>query len=259
MTRKKEVSLQVESFRHGEDAEFQIRSRKEMQFILEDIADKGTRVVLYYDGSGEFLLTTLLGANEQGVWLDISPHPPENQRILRSSHLTVVSLHRDVKIQFATSDIQQAMVGDEDAFYLPLPDYLLRMQRRENFRLDIPISTPLTCIIPVRPENPEEPDKPAVIREVPILNISCGGVALLCGEQEYDLRPGRTFSDCQISLPDTGNLTVTLEIKSQFSITGPTGAASTRIGCQFGRMNNQTSQLLQRYINRLQSEVLVQT
>jgi c-di-GMP-binding flagellar brake protein YcgR len=259
MTRKKEVSLQVESFRHGEDAEFRIRSRREIQFILEDIAEKGTRVVLYYDGTQEFIMTTLLGANEQGAWLDISPHPPENKRILRSNQLTVVSLHQGVKMQFAASSIQEALVDDKDSFFLPLPDYLLRIQRRENFRLDIPISAPLTCIIPIRPENPEALDKPAIMREVPIANISCGGLALLCGEQEYELQPGRTFHDCRISLPDIGTLTVTLEIKTQSSLTNPNGAVNTRIGCQFIQMNSHTDQLLQQYINRLQSEALVQT
>jgi c-di-GMP-binding flagellar brake protein YcgR len=257
MSRKKDVSLQIETFLRGEDIEFQIHSKREMQFILEDIAEKGTRVVLYYDGPAEFLLTTLLGANEQGVWLDVSPHPPENKRILRSAQLTAVSLHQGVKVQFAANSIQQALVGDEDAFYLPLPDYLLRLQRRDYFRLSIPLSTPLKCIIPVRPENPEEPDLPAIIREVPVMDISGGGVALICEEQEAELRPGRTYHDCRISLPNIGTLTVTLEIRNQSSFTNPNGTVSKRIGCQFVRMDNQAHPMLQHYINRLQSEALV--
>ena len=256
MSRKNEVSLQAERFPRGEDAEFRIRSKKEMQFILQDIAEKDTRVVLYYDGPHNFILTTLLGANEDGMWLDVGPHAPENKRILHSDEITFVSMHRGVKVQFVTNGIQMASLEGSEVFYLELPDFLIRIQRREFFRLNIPNRTPVKCIIPIKPENPDNPDEPPVMREAPLMDISGGGIGLLCEEHESELLPGRTYPGCRISLPDIGILTVTIAVRNNITFTTHNDMVHKRAGCQFVRLDNQMNILLQRYITILQSESL---
>jgi c-di-GMP-binding flagellar brake protein YcgR len=254
MTHKKEVSLQVERFPRGEDAEFRIRSKKEMQFILQDIAEKDTRVILYYDGPHNFILTTLLGANEDGIWLDVGPHAPENNRILNSEEIFFVSMHQGVKVQFAADGIQMASLEGSGVFFLELPDFLLRIQRREFFRLSIPTRTPVMCIIPILPENPDEPP---FLREVPLVDISGGGVGLLCGKDESVLLPGKTYQGCRISLPDTGILTANIEVRNGIIFTLHNDIVHKRVGCQFIRLDNQMTILLQRYITQLQTEALV--
>ncbi len=255
MSRKKEVTLQIERFSRGQDIEFRIKSKKEMLFILQDIAENGTRIALYYDDHN-FILTTLYGANENGMWLDVGPFPPENKRILLSEKITFVSLHQHVKVQFEAHEIESVLLEGDETFYLELPDYLLRIQRRDYFRLSIPASAPVKCIIPIKLYNPDKPEEPEILREVTVLDISGGGVSLLCDEHETELRPGRTFQDCLISLPDIGNLRVNIEVKNNINTTH-NELVNTRAGCQFGRLDNQTNSLLQNYITRLQSESLV--
>jgi len=257
MSRKKDVSLQIELLPRGQDAEFRINSKREMQFILQEIAEKGTRVALYYDEAHNFILTTLYGANEVGMWLDIGPFPPENKRILLSDKITFVSVHQHVKVQFEAHNIEMVLLEGDETFYLELPDYLLRIQRRNFFRLSIPAGTPVMCIIPIKPFNPDKPKEPEILREVPVVDISGGGIALLCGEHENELRPGRTFKDCRISLPGAGTISVNIEVKNNIKFTTPNELVNTRAGCLFGRMDNQTNSLLQSYITRLQSDLLV--
>ena len=256
MTRKKEVSLSIERFYSGDDKEFRIPSKKEILFILQDLAEKGTRSALYYDAAHDFIMTTVLAATDEGIWLDVGPFPPENKRVLLSDKITLVSLHQHVKIQFEAHDIQSATFDDADAFFIGMPDYLLRIQRREYFRLSIPFSTPIKCIIPVILGNPDKPDSPAVIREFPVMDISGGGIALLCGEDETELQPGSIFQDCQIPLPGFGVLKATLHVKSNVKFTTRNDVVSVRKGCEFHHLNSQMNSLLQRYITYLQSEVL---
>lgn len=257
MSIKKDISLKIEHFPRSQDVEFRIISKKEMMFILQDIAEKGTRVALYYDEAENFIMTSLYGANEDGLWLDVSPSHEENKRILLSHKITLVSLHQHVKVQFMSPKIVRSLLEGDETFYLDLPDYMLRIQRRDYFRLSIPASTPVKCVIPIKPYNPDKPEEPEVIRSVPVLDISGGGVCLLCGEHETDLYTKAVFQDCQISLPDTGAIRVNIEIKNHVKFTPRDGLVHTRVGCQFIRMNNQTSSLLQSYITRLQSELLV--
>jgi c-di-GMP-binding flagellar brake protein YcgR len=249
----KEVALKIEHFHNDEDIAFRIPSKVEMLSILQSLADQGTHAALYYGRGQNFILTTLLGANEHGMWLDVGPFPLENKNLLLSDKFTFVSVHRHAKIQFMAHDIQNDLFKNNEAFYMALPDYLLRIQRREFFRTTIPAGPPIKCIIPVSPENP---DDQIIMREVPIVDICGGGIGLLREENEAELLPRKTFPDCQISIPDVGTLTGTIEVRYNIDFTTPNNVIHKRVGCRFIHQNNQMENLLQSYITRLQSESL---
>lgn len=254
MSNKNEVSLKIEHLPSEKNIELRIYSEIEIQFLLQDMQKKKTRAALYYDGDSNFILTKILLVNNEGLWLDIGPYSDENKRILNSNKLTFVCLHQQVKVQFEEQHIQTALFNDEEAFYLPVPEYLLRIQRREYYRLSIPISSPIKCTIPIKPE---KPGSPQISREIPILDISCGGVALLCEEHETEFQPGKSYKGCQIQLPNFGTVTVALEVRNCADFTTANGLAKKRVSCQFTRPDNQTTILLQNYINRQQLESLV--
>jgi len=249
----KEIALNIEYFYNDEDLEFHISSKREMLSILQNLADMGTRVALYYGRGHNFVLTTLLGANEHGMWLDVGPFPPENKQLLLSDKITFVSSHQHVKIQFEALDIQNDLFENNEAFYLELPEFLLRLQRREFFRTSIPSSTPLKCLFPLQPANPDEP---AIMKEMPIVDISGGGIGLLCEELESVFQPEKTFPGCQISIPDVGILKITIEVRNCINLDTRGKAVRQRIGCRFIGLDRQMDILLQRYIARLQSEQL---
>jgi hypothetical protein len=113
-----DVSLAIEHFYNDEDIEFRIKSRREILSILQNLADQGTRVALFYGSGKGFVLTTVLSVNEHGIWLDVGPFPPENKQILLSDKITFVSSHQHVKIQFATNDVQNDLFENNEAFYM---------------------------------------------------------------------------------------------------------------------------------------------
>lgn len=253
---KKEVSLQPEHFSRGRDIEFRINSKKEMQFILQHLADKGTRVALYGDDHN-FVLTTLIGANAKGMWLEIGPSPPENKKIMLADEITFVSMHQHVKVQFMTHEVKMVLLEGDETFYMDLPDFMLRIQRRDYFRLSIAASANVTCIIPIRPYNPAKPDEPEILRKVPVTDISGGGLSLLCGEHETELLPKATFHNCLITLPDAGTIKVDIEVRNNIKVTARDESVTTRVGCQLIRLDSQMQPILQSYIINLQSESLV--
>jgi len=255
----KEVALKIEHFYNDEDIELRIESKSEMQSILQSIADHGTHVALYYGHSQKFILTVLLGANEHGMWLDVGPFPPENKLVSLSDKITFVSAHQHIKIQFVAQHIENDLFENNEAFYLELPEHMLRIQRREFYRAPIPAASSVKCIIPIQPENPDEP---VTMREVLILDISGGGIGLLCGEGETELLPKKVFPDCQILLPDIGTLTAAIEVRNGINFTTNNNVVHKHVGCCFIRPDNQIDNtemdsLLQRYIIHLQRESLI--
>lgn len=256
----KDIPLKIEVFSNGDDSQFRIHSRREIHSILRGIMQEGARVVLYYGERNDFILTALLDVNEHGIWMDVGSMAENNQRILRSHKIIFISSHHHVKVQFVAHRIETAPFNNEPAFHLPLPETLLRIQRRDYFRLTTPASNPLTCLIPVAlPAPSAQPDTPVQEREVTIMDISIGGIALVCEEYDTELLPGSTYENCRIFLPDIGAITVTVKVKNAFKITQRDGMINKRVGCEFIHMKGEAANLLQRYVTLLQGKALTKT
>ncbi|CAH1387769.1 flagellar brake protein [Candidatus Nitrotoga sp. M5] len=252
MAKEKEIPLKIELLSDGEKNEFRIHSKKEIQSILRAIAKKGSLAALYYEDGNDFILTTVLGVDEQNVWLDVSHSEADNLRILPSHKIIFISSHLQVKVQFVAHHIENTWFRNKQAFCLPMPNSLLYLQRRDYFRLLVPVKKPLTCVIPAKPGAP-------IIKCAPtIMDISVGGVALECEEHDTEFQPGKIYSVCNIQLPNIGTLTATILVKNIFIITMQNGEVKKRAGCEFIRLNGTMAILLQRYLTHLQSERLTQ-
>lgn len=246
--------LKIERFRDGKDSEFRVPSKREILLILQALADEGTRIALYCDNHPDFILTTLLTANANGLWLDVGPHAPENKRFLLGEKITFVTAHKNVKIQFTADDMASVQFEGAPAFFMKLPPYLLRIQRREHFRLSLPSGDPIKCTIPIALP---KPDTEPMLHTVAALDISGGGVGLLCRNNETELVPGKTFNACKIALPDDGILTVSLNVRNNIPLPTANNTAKQRAGCQFLDLDNQMNMLLQRYLSLLERRSLV--
>ncbi|MDD2914675.1 MAG: flagellar brake protein [Gallionella sp.] len=240
--------MKYETLSRSEENEHGIVSAKEIVSILKHIAENGSPVALYYVDGNYFILTTLLGVNETGLWLEQSTNERDNKRILESDDLIFVSTHLNVKVQFVAKQPRSMEHKGYSAFYLPLPKCIYRLQRRDSFRADIPATKPLHCTIPVMVGEPPEKK----LCEVTLLDISAGGMKINYGEKDIELVQGDTYENCQIKLPELGTITVTMIVRSMFSLPTKSGHTVKRAGCQFINVGGASNMLLQRYVNSMQ-------
>jgi c-di-GMP-binding flagellar brake protein YcgR len=84
------------------------------------------------------------------------------------------------------------------------------------------------------------------------MDISIGGVAIVCAQTGVELHPGMVYEHCRIELPELGTLEATIEVKNAFEITDRNGKVKRRAGCVFVKPDGKTSMLLQRYVAQLQ-------
>lgn len=244
---EKDIPLKIEIFSSEEDDKHRITSAKEIEFILHNIAERRARIALYYGDTGDFVLVTLLGVDNKGLWLEQSPNGSDNRRVIESRKLIFVSSHLQVKVQFTAHQASSVEYRGYPAFYIPLPDSIYRLQRREYYRLSAPVSSPLRCIIPTGKSSPAK--KP---REVTIMDISGGGVGLTCTETDTDLVPGETYPDCRIDLPEVGTINGAIEVRNLTVLTSPSGHTHKRAGCAFKNLDGQSTIMLQRYVTNMQ-------
>jgi c-di-GMP-binding flagellar brake protein YcgR len=243
---EKDIPLKIEILSKEKDDRLRITSPNEIKFVMHYIAEKGNRVALYYGNESNFILTTLLAVDDTGLWLEQSPNDSDNRYVAESSKLTFVSSHLQIKVQFTVNQAISMLYQDRPAFYLPLPDSLYRLQRREYFRLTTPVINPLRCVIAEDPLTKKQP------RELVIMDVSCGGVGLICMETDLDLTPGQSYSDCQIDLPELGTIRATIEVRNLVLLTLKSGITQKRAGCEFKNLDGASIILLQRYVTNMQ-------
>lgn len=241
-----DITLKIKAFSGDSDDKYCITSAREIVFTLRDISERRRPVALYYGNANEFILATLLFVETHGLWLEQSPDGATNQNISASDDLIVVGSHLNVKIQFSSGKPSMEEHRGYQTFFMPLPDKLFRLQRREYFRLSTPAANPLKCVIASNLKTSKLP------REVTIMDISVSGVGLICAEEDTELLHGASYPDCRIDLPEFGTIIGKIVVKNMAVLTGASGQSFKRAGCELLNLDNPSKVLLHRYVLHLQ-------
>src|SRR5690606_29709727 len=123
--------------------------------------------------------------------LDCARTATLNDRVLSAKKLSFETMLDNIRILFSSADAHRCEYEDLPAFSVPLPAHLIRLQRREFYRVPTPVTTPVLCTVPVKKENDE------IVQVVTSLyNISGGGVAIVDDQQLIDTTPGRIYEEC---------------------------------------------------------------
>jgi flagellar brake protein len=234
----------------ADQSKYLIHSRLEIAAILGTLHKAGSLVTAYFGGGSDFILTSILAVNpEQGTLvMDYGADAAANQRALQAKKINFVAAHEHIKIQFATATPRPVRFDGREAFSMPLPTTLLRLQRREYFRIATPLTRPLKCVIAPQGAPVQAP------AEVAIVDISCGGVAIIDTHEPADIETGVCFRACRILLPDVGEVTADILVKSTFEVTFKNGSKHKRAGCEFVGMPERERAKIQRYINKVERE-----
>jgi c-di-GMP-binding flagellar brake protein YcgR len=234
----------------ADQSKYLIHSRLEITSILGALHKAGSLVTAYFGGGNDFILTSIVAVRpeQDEVVMDYGADAAANQRALQAGKITFEAAHERIKIQFATASLRRLRFEGRDAFGTPLPAQLLRLQRREYFRIATPLTRPLKCVI--APQG-------ALIRapaEVTIVDISCGGIAIIDSSEPADLEAGMGFRNCRMLLPDIGAVTTDMLVKSTFEVRLKNGSSHKHAGCEFVDMPERERALIQRYINKVARE-----
>ncbi|MBS0298501.1 MAG: flagellar brake protein [Proteobacteria bacterium] len=223
---------------------FRIHSEIDILFILRGIMQTNSLITLYPDYASDFILTSIIAidADKKEMVIDYGINDKHCQKALHSKELVFVTTQNRVKIEFVCDRIRKIQYGGRDVFAVNIPESLLRIQRRNHFRITTPIAKPLKCIIPI-------PEKGTSAKaEVALLDISCGGIAVIDQHPIINFDPGMVYNDCKIVLPDIGSITVMIQVKNTYEITLRNGQNCMRAGCQFIELVTSMESMIQRYI-----------
>lgn len=230
---------------------FSLRDRREIVPLLRTLIERRALVTTYLEDKLSFLtLLVALAPEDDAVILDAPPRSNAGDTApLPGPDAVCVTRLDNVRIQFSLAGLAAGVHDGRPVLRAPLPETVIRVQRREFFRLSPPQTTPLTCTIFIG----ESGARRTV--QARILDISGGGLAVVVPPENVDFSPGTGFDDCRLALPDGDVLPVRLRVRNLFDIELPTGRRLRRAGCEFVGLANAVTARLQRYIFRLERDL----
>lgn len=224
-----------------------LRNPVEIGFVLRSLVARGSLVSVYFDQGQSSFLTTLLDVDSKVgcFWFDVASSDAVNRVFLRADRAVFVAAPDGVKVQFVLmGGVELSAHSGASAFVAPFPEDLIKLQRREFFRIETPIGKPLICRMP----HPS-----GKMLEFPLHDISIGGIGIwLNGEHAFEL--GEVYRGCRIDLGTFGQIDVRLELRGKRTVTMRNGSVSTLLGFRFVDLPTHTENVLQRYMAHLERE-----
>ena len=226
---------------------FLVRGVPEILALLRGIRHAQSLVTAYAGGTGDFFASTVLDVNALSgeFLLEAGPGtvlPGEAQTI------TVVTFLDSVKVQFEAAMLGTVGFEGHRALRLRLPSRVLRLQRRENFRVPTPALRAPVCRIPA------DAGRPAL--EIRVADVSCGGIALALEPGDLWLEPGDILRGCVLELPGMAPIAVSIEARhAERPAKGPVAGIRT-CGCRFVDLPGPAETQIQRYVSAVERERL---
>ena len=226
---------------------FNITFRREIVFYLRQLINDGERVSLMFDEGKETLLTVLLDVDEEKNTLifDWGASEATNRKLLVSPRTFFVATLDGVRNQFATTRVWQVAYKGRPAFATDIPDRYVRMQRREFFRLTLPITQRRPCTF--------TSDDTGKVWQMQAIDIGLGGVGLEAQVATLPFQIKQILPKVSIDLGKFGKLLVELEVRYVGSFSRGAKQIS-RLGCQFVKLSNAQENDVQRFVTQVQRE-----
>lgn len=240
---------------HFQDAElenwhdFEVESRREIIALLRGIGEKNQLIRMLIKGEADVCVTSVLDVDEaaQAVYLDCSIDQDQNRRVLASRQLSFETTLDKVRILFAAENVEATIYEGNPAFKIAIPATLIRLQRREFYRIATPVSNPVRVLIAL----PAELGGPT---SFPLADISCGGISILDNKMILGNAVGKEYPDCRIDLPEVGAVATALQVRNSLDLTLLNNKSNRRLGCEFRNISRGALAAVQRYITKLERE-----
>lgn len=227
----------------GVDPELLVRSPHEVAGHLREMARHRVPVTLYYGAQDAFCVTTLLAADVGQAVLDIPQDAAIRRAVTAAPSITCVAFVDAVKTQFSVDGAPRPVEWEGGpALRIPLPGALLRLQRRNTFRVRTPKATPPVCEMPIAG---------ADALRFELSDLSVGGAAFVATPDGAALEAGMRIEGCRVILPGHGEFGATVELRNLTPLPGEE-PPRVRLGCRFVDLPGTVESQIQRYINDVQ-------
>jgi c-di-GMP-binding flagellar brake protein YcgR len=232
----------------GENLEqYFIRGQQHVRQLLQELIDGHSLLSVHLLPGGLSFLSTIVTLSEDETWLfiDASPNEVIHRHSMEAENLLCITQLNKVRIQFYVGTVTEVQVEGHPSLAAHIPDEILRLQRRDAFRLQVPLSHRLICILPAQEYTKTGHKK---LLEVPVVDISAGGLSIEVPASKTVPTVGDKIKGCHLRLPGDIVIGISLEVRNHGRRIHGDGKEVLRLGCSFIGLPTQAESQIQRYI-----------
>lgn len=228
---------------------FLVTSKVGIANTLRSMAKQNTMVHVSKAGTTSGKITAVLDVDtKKNVFtLDYTSDKVFNQHLTKPGNIHFNASVDSVKIQFSIRKAARTVqFENRPAFELEIPEEIYRIQRREHFRIEIPVSSNVELVAQ------DDTKKSHIFK---LKDISAGGLALLDPEDKLPgAEIGKLYRGCNLSLEELGQVKTDLTVR-RVSNQGANPEKQIKVvACQFTNMSNADQIIVQNYIGRLERQ-----
>lgn len=233
-----------------EHSQFALREAGEIASVLRALVEARALLSASLVPGGFACPTALLAVHDDGrLVLDGNRDEAMNRRMAAASRMVCSAQLDLVPIRFRLASPVRIVHEDYVAFSAPWPTAVLRLQRRETYRLPASATAPAI----VHPGHADQAADPAA-GGLRVLDISGGGLALALSDEARTLfQPGARLPACLLRLGDAPPVAISLEVVYSRPHQSH-GAAQWRAGCRFVDLPATTEQQVMQYIFQIERQ-----
>jgi c-di-GMP-binding flagellar brake protein YcgR len=214
--------------------------------ILETLARRRSLLIVHARGSDATFVTQVLHAEAGAVILDRPSLAEHDALLLAAPAARLEGRDHDVPVAFAIATPVACAFGGRPALSVPLPAVVQRFQRRDHYRVHVPRARPTFCDVPL-------PGGDARVR-ARVVDLSCSGLSLAADDPALRAWPeGERRGPCELRLPGQEALAVHLAAVRAIPAHG---RPARSLACRFVGLDGRAHQVVQRYVDALQRDVL---
>lgn len=237
------------------ESDYLVRNAKLVFGHLTDIVKRKCLISAHFGGHNASFLTTIIDIDQKKnlMQLDCGPSAALDNQLLESSKVLFRTEVDGIKVSFSGKGIKKIKHGDDWVFSMPIPSSIFWMQRRQYYRVKIPLShTGSYCQLAFPSENEDDTDQ---IFTMPLCDISLTGFAFLVLDPKltHRLQPDVEFIDCTLNLHSGNQAKVSFVVKNIATVR-TTSAISIqhRIGCLTRQIPASFETSIQRYMQEIE-------
>ncbi len=231
---------------------FKIHSRREIVGLLRTLCERRQMINMLANHDGASIVTSILDIDETAgtVIIDCAQRERINERMLASDNISFETTLEQIQILFFVGGVSTCEHDGAPALLIDLPVSVIRLQRREFYRVPTPVVSPVSCTIAITQDTGVEARPVRMVLQ----NVSGGGIALLDENAVLDRTIGRVYRNCSIDLPGGTLVVASLEVRNAQQLRLASGKHVWRLGCLFVNLPNPMMAAIQRYISKLERE-----
>ena len=228
-----------------DEISFDLRGHTEIVFALNELIRRGELVTVSFNSGADLVLTTLLSVDREDDTLvfDWGGSESANGKLLQSGRNFFVAKPDGIKIQFITECVRETTYGGKKAFVTDLPEKIVRVQRRDGYRVVTPVARPLLCHVTV---------KKGESLTLPIHDISVGGIGLTLHEVTKSLEAGSALQEVCVQLPEQGEVRCAARVCHVTTHDTLAARPVTHVGLRLENPPHVMQARIQRYIGDLE-------